>query len=335
MPPDKIEQNLEVHGVASKVIQIGKFILNVPRLADEKVFKRLGREQRVGFALIGVLVIAAALGLYLALRPHEPVHMTGDFRIAVAGFAEKGQSGNSRTGTELAQGVFLRLEQTAKDSDEGFTITVWGPDKVGDIRGQSREERAAFAEQLAKNRGADIVVYGMVEATGTVWQLLPEFYVSSENFYEAGEIVGQHEMGMPLALMGQSRIVDRIKVSDKFTSRVQALSKMIVGLAHYSNHDYERALVIFQSAERVEGWEDNEGKQVLYLLIGNAAGKNGMIELAETYYRKSRDIDPEYARAYIGLANVYYRLASRLFEKTLKPADIDPSLIEQAIATYR
>ncbi|HEY4759614.1 MAG TPA: tetratricopeptide repeat protein [Thermoguttaceae bacterium] len=159
--------------------------------------------------------------------------------------------------------------------------------------------------------------------------------MTSKNFYEAQEIVGQHEIGTPLLLSGQGNIADRIEISGKLSARIQALSRITVGLAYYSVRRFDRALTILQSTETVEGWEDSEGKQVLYLLIGNAAGKLSDFGVAAAYYERSRKLDPDYARAYIGLANVDRSLALKLFEQTQNPADIDSDLIDQAVRTYQ
>lgn len=355
MSSNKIDQKATIKGRVRDFFQIGKIVV---QLIDEKVFRRLGLELRVGFALLGILIVGSAFVLYLALRPQLPTRMTGDFRIAVAGFAERGHSGISEIGMELAEGVYLRLEQTFEELDLGFTVTVWGPNQVGTIEGQSYDVRAESAAQIAESIGADVVVYGVVDTTDAVWQVTPEFYVSAENFYEAEEITGQHALGAPLSITGKGGIADRIQVSNEWTSRVQVLSKITVGLAYYSVRDFKQALTTFQSAEGIEVWEESEGKQVLHLLIGNASGKiaalklrdvveqkealrldeirecNEDLKVAETYYQKSSALDTEYARAYVGLANVYYMQALSPFVKTMEPADVDFDKMSLSIATY-
>jgi len=308
------------------------------RPLHQRILERLGLEQRVGFVVLGILAVALAAGgtffLYRALRPRSPARMAGDFRIAVAGFAESGRSGESETGTELAHGVYLRLEQALDEIDLGFTIAIWGPDQVGTIAGQDRDARARSAAQLAAKIGADVVVYGHVDTGASLWQVTPEFYVAAENFYEAEEITGQHDLGVPLSIGGQGNVAARIAVSEAFTCRARALSRITVGLAYYAVRDFRQALALFQSAEEIEGWQDGDGKQVLYLLIGNSAGRAGDLELARAYHEKSLALDPEYARAYVGLASATYMQALKPYEETGDPTRTDVDLLRSAIATY-
>lgn len=285
-------------------------------------------------AVLAIVGLVADLAGLLEILPGTSTRMTGDFRIAIAGFAEKGRSGDSGIGTELAQGVYLRLEQAFDGLGPELTITVWGPDQVGTIKGQNSEERASSAARVAKKVGADVIVYGIVDVTNAMWQVTPEFYVSAENFYQAEEITGQHELGTPLPIAGRGNIADRIKVSRELDARIKALSHVTIGLAHYSVRDFEEALASFQSAEGIPEWGDNEGRQVLYILSGNAAMKCDDLSLARAYYQKSVRLDPDYSRGYMGLANVYYRLALKPFEETSDPSNTDASLITLAIETY-
>ncbi len=320
---DEIKQNVSISGrVFGDIIVIGKWVEKVAS------FKYL----RHGQIVLGILIITTAFVLYMTLRTPSPKQMTGDFRIAVAGFSERGQS-NLGVGTEFAEGIQLRLQKIFEELNPNFTVTVWGPAQVGIIEGTNANERAISAEQISEKIDADLVVYGTVETEDSIWLLAPEFYVPAKNFYEAEEITGQHELGSPLTIIGQGNVADRIEVSGELTSRTQALAQIAIGLAYYSIENFETALANFQSAEEIEGWEDGEGREVLYLLAGNAAIKANNLELADSYYQKAISINSEYARGYLGVANVYYRLALKPFEETMNPTDIDHELLNMALET--
>ena len=216
----------------------------------------------------------------------------------------------------------------------GFTVTIWSPDKVGNVKGNNAEERALSAENIAEKIGADVIVYGFIDTSQPIWQVTPEFYVTSNNFYEAEEITGQHQLGSPFSLVGQGTLIGRVDLSNKFDARAQAISRITVGLAYYSLHDYQKALETFQSAENISGWDENQGKAVLYLLEGNAALADNSLDAALLYLNKSLAIDPEYARPLISLGGVYYLQALQPFDKSQKPADTDLTLINKAIAEY-
>lgn len=282
-----------------------------------------------GFISIASAAVASSAPRLVPLTP-----MTGDFRIAVAGFAVTGQAAREGLGIELAEGVQLRLAENLSEVNPGLIITIWGPDRVGSLEAIGREDRAHQAMQLAEKIGADMVVYGAIDTLQPFWRVIPEFYIAGENFFEAQEIVGQHDLGSAFPLIGQDNIAGRITLGEEMTPRVQLLSKITVGLAYYAIHRYEDALEHFLSTESIEGMSDELGRQVVYLLIGNAAGKWGEVNLAERYYQKALDIDPEYARAYVGLGSVAYFRALEPFEQSNDPQETDLDRLDLAIQRY-
>jgi len=75
----------------------------------------------------------------------------------------------------------------------------------------------------------------------------------------------------------------------------------------------EDARNYFQEAEALDGWFKSAGKEVVYLLIGNAYGRQESIEKngnsllpAEQAYQTALEINPDYSRAKIGLASISY-----------------------------
>lgn len=304
----------------------------VTNLINEQVFKRLGVEQRVGFILLAILFVSGIVGLYFTLRPKQPTQMAGDFRITVIGFVEN-NGHKSQLGLQLAQDVFTRLEEDFADMDLDFTVTVLGPNRRW-VSGKNRSERADSAEKLAQKIGADIVIYGTVDTTGAEWVVTPEFFVASENFYDADEVTGQYEVGEAFSVVGERGTFTRVAINDKLSPRVTLLSEITTGLARYALHDYARALETFEHAMSVS--EDVLGvRGVLYLLMGNAAGKMSDLDAAETYHQKSIEALPDYARPYVGLAGVYYLRSLQPFQESLEPTDIDTSWLYQAIDTYQ
>lgn len=276
------------------------------------------------FPLIFLAVIGVGLGLYYGLRPKRPTVMTGDFRIAVASFYVNGNAEDDNLGYDLADSVRLRLEQDLQEISPELVITVWGPDLVGPVSGQTADMRAQSAEAVATKIHADMVIYGAVDVTGSRWKVLPEFYIAADNFYEAREIIGQHELGMPMELPGSaSNAAWRFEFGKQMFTRGKVLSAMSVGLGYFALRQYDGALDSFQDGLAVSGWNDLQGKKVLYLMAGNAAAKVGEgylkekdMQNAETSFSLSSEmleaaiaIDPEYARPYITIANLAYARA--------------------------
>ncbi|MBN2393801.1 MAG: tetratricopeptide repeat protein [Anaerolineae bacterium] len=309
-------------------------VFKLIRSIDERVLKRLGLEQRVGFTLLAVLIMGMGVGLYFLLRPRQPTQMAGTFCIAVAGFTENDNPGKSKLGMELAQRISSELQRHLDEMDLDIVVEVWGPDQVRQIKGTNRDERAASVEEMAGSIGADIVVYGSVDTTRALWIVAPEFYVAVENFYEAEEVVGQYEIGTPFSVIGGDGTVTSVALNDALSPRVEVLSKITVGLARYATQQYERALETFQLAEGVKGLEDEAGvKQVLCLLAGNAAGKSGDVEKAEQYYLQAQAINPDYARMYAGLGNVRYTQATNAYVES--KTDTAMVLLEESLQYYQ
>jgi len=283
---------------------------------------------------ISFFVIILAVGGYFLWRELYPAKMTGDFRVAVADFAVIGNSNEASTGTELAEGVYQKLNESLLEISKDFTITIWSPDKVGKVEGDTPEGRALSAEKIAKRIGADVLVYGLIDMSEPVWKITPEFYIASDNFYEAEEITGQYQIGETFSLVGQENVARRIELSNKYEVRAQAISQITIGLAYFSLRDYQSALKSFQSAENIHGWDESQGKEVLYLLAGNAAMKAKDFDTSITELEKSLSIDPDYGRPLITLGAVYYLQALEPFDKTKAPSDIDFDLLDKAIEKY-
>lgn len=323
---DEIVQHLNISGqIFGSVYQIGKLAIH-----QVDVFKHL----RQGQIALAILIILTPIIWYVVFHYSSTKVMAGDFRIAVAGFSESGSS-TSSLATNLSEGVHLRLQNTFAEINPNFTVTIWGPAKVGTIKGKDASERTIAAKKVAERIGADLIVYGNLSDQDNTWHLSPEFYVSAANFYQAEEITGQHSLGTIISIIGQGNIADRISLSTELSSRVQTLAQISIGLAYYSIGDFKKALDHFQIAEKSDGGEDAKGLEVIYLLAGNASLQSKEVELASTYFQKAVSIDPEYARGYLGVAHIYYRQALLSFEKSLNPVDIDYALLDRALATLQ
>jgi tetratricopeptide (TPR) repeat protein len=300
------------------------------------------------FPLLFLTILGVGLALYFGLRPQKPAQMTGDFRIAVVSFAVSGKNAPKELGYDLAESIRLRLEQDLQEINPELVITVWGPDLAGEITGANAAARAEAAEALAQKIHADLVLYGAVETSGARWQILPEFYLAAENFYEAREIIGQHELGTPLELSGSAtNSAWRFEFGKQMFSRSKALSAMSVGLGYFALRQYPTALASFQNGLTTSDWNDAQGKKVLYLMAGNAAAKTGetylnqkdfknaenSFSISQEMLNKAIEIDPQYARPYISLANLAYARALIPALTSNSYSAADPALLQQCLET--
>lgn len=307
----------------------GKVINNFIQTVDEKILKRLGLEQRVGFFLLGLLLIGGLTGLYFGLKPDEKKVMTGEFRIAVLGFYESGENLREDIGYTIASGITIRLKDDLQELAVGPKVEVWGPEELkGVIAGETALERAENAETLAKKIQAHMIIYGIVEETANGMQVVPEFYLDTQGFHEGSEVIGQY-VGSPFSLPGSDNPAWQFNFDKQMQIRADIISSLARGLTFFAVHEYDEALSILQSIEEVEGWQDDEGREVLYALIGFAAGKAENYDLTQSSLEKAISINPEYARPYIGLANLNYILALKPFEASQNVNDVDQALLDK------
>ena len=272
-------------------------------------------------ALGGVVLVVAIAALGFTARallapPGAPTalpRIIGEFNIAVAEFAVVDESGqlSADAGLITAQQIFRRVDagvlEASRDSDVEYQ--VWSPEQVGAVTGETPEARAEAAAQLAQTLGAQIIVYGVARAEGAAQIIEPAFYVSEESFALTPEFIGVHRLGGAITLSGGGDFASRVQTNRAIADRSQALGLMAVGLEKFTLAEYETASALFEKAASLEGWPDEDGKEAIYLMLGNAFLRLEQLPDAETFFKRGLDINPDYARAHVGLAAVYYQRA--------------------------
>jgi tetratricopeptide (TPR) repeat protein len=287
--------------------------------------------------LLGLITVAATLlGLYTDVLPflRGPPPMTGDFNVAVAEFAamdEFGEGGDAAEAVALSDQVFRRLddELAAQFSTEGFDIAVRAPEDTGPIQGETRDERAAQAAVLASEIGADVILYGTLRSTDSGHEFQPEFYLTDRTLQGAEELVGQYELGEAEPADPANPVVSR-QLRETVLTRTQALAQFVIGLGYYAIGEYDEARVRFLTAEATPEWEDDDGKEILYLLLGNVSARLREYQTAGEYYQRALTINPDYARAHVGRADTVFQ-ASR---GSCTPGTADVGGLENAAARF-
>lgn len=277
-------------------------------------------------ALTGVVPIGSSSG---------PEPMTGDYNVAVAEFGSAPSAGRPAEEDEahnLSQSVYDRLDdELATIPRSGLKLDLRPPSRTGLIRGAGPDERAESASRLAREINADIVVYGTLGAEVPT-QFTTEFFLADRRLEGAGELVGQHDLGSPARAPGDIRNpVARQDLTDQVLARTRALAEFIVGLSYYGVNDNQLALDHFEMARSSPGWDDDAGKQVLYLFLGNASGKLRQFATADGFYDRAVTLDPHYARARLGIAEVAFQQARGNCEK----GSADPAGLARSLELYR
>ncbi len=281
-------------------------------------------------ALVTALIVIAAMWWGQSLGP-----MTGDFNVAVAEFTEIGADGTARVTSHsevLSSDVSERIatELTELNAEEGFNFQVRGPSDTGSLKGSTKAERAEAAADLAGAIDADVVVYGALTEEG----LVPEFFVQgrANNLSRAEELTGQHDLGSRIlgSSVGAGSLTENAKLRKELAARTEALVQFVIGLSYYTGREFDEAKQAFERAD-IGGWKDSDGKEILHLFKGNAAGNLREFEVAGAEFGKALDMNPEYARAHIGRGSVTFQRS----HDGCEPEVVDESGLRDAATSYR
>jgi tetratricopeptide (TPR) repeat protein len=313
-------------------------------------------------ALLGF--IGTVLGLYdvyeRRVKGQPPTRMTGHVNVAVVEF---GLAGGDQDRSRLAIAKDLAREtanqlrrqlQPADDQDLRIEVRGPGDPDIGPIQGATQLERQNHAEELGRSINAHVVVYGELQAGPQGTSLRPAFYLSSDLVLRGAEELidaqaGEHRLGAAIERSGDVAVNQLVygDLQTELAARVKVLADVAAGLVFLNNSDRAaEAAPFFLAAEAVRGWDDDEGKEVLYLLLGNAKLRwfSQSIQVAPTrpgvawqmlhdaadHYRQALRINPQYARAQLGLAETTFLRA----QGSCQPGRTDRAGLERAARLF-
>lgn len=310
-------------------------------------------QRRLWYVAGLILLTSAVLIIYqvvypLIVSPTKP-RMTGDFNVAVAEFGRldtQNRVVKDAIAADLSNSVYTDMANQLRQftmagavPGDDFQIEVLGPTETGWIPGTTRQERAIAAAKLASDMNADVIVYGHLKFDATTSSFVPEFYLSDRRLEDAKELVGQYELGSSINSSADiaNNIVARNKLRTQLRSRTGSLGQFVIGMSYYVTNNFEQAQQYFEQAKNANGWDDGDGKEVLYLFLGNTAGKQNDLTAAKGYYDRALELEPEYARARLGVAEVIFHQSKGSCEQNASKGSLtsDQAGIEDAIRIYR
>jgi tetratricopeptide (TPR) repeat protein len=289
------------------------------------------RLQIVGGLVILSIVVPAAI----TIRTATPPPMTGLVNFAIAEFGrvdERGETIRWENGSRAAESLSQRLEREFKSAEALTGIVQVRHQGVGLVTGATPAERETAAARMAEQMRAKMVIYGNLVQNDNQLSFGPEFYVS--DLEDAAEIVGANRLGSPITSDARSETVgSALVIVDALKARSEALTYFAVGVMYLLEKQPGRAAQFFENAQKIPGWEDAEGKEVVHLFLGRAYRlRNQQDDLgrAQAAFQAAIRLNPEYARAYIGLGNVSYDW----YRQTATAGAPDERYLDQAITLY-
>jgi tetratricopeptide (TPR) repeat protein len=267
--------------------------------------------------------------------------MSGDLNIAVARFGVPAQSpaglgaeaaalSESTAQTIRTELAGLRAALAASGTPLDVEIEIRGPDEIGLVSGATPRARAEAAAAVAQRLRADVVVYGELSGAATGTAFAPEFYLSDRRIQWAEELAGQYAFGQAVSGLGdiERNPVARTRFKQRVGARIRSLAYLMLGLGYFTLREYPRALDLFEQAETATDWGATGGSEVLYLFIGHTNARLGDLPAAERAYATALSVQPDYARARLGAAEVLFQKARA--DCTAAHADIDGLLEARA-----
>lgn len=286
--------------------------------------------QLVTFVLIPLVTVLTISGGWYGYRWYssQPVPAPDDidaFNIVIAQFGQVTADGIKATEKTRRFAVILchYLDNEIKENNYDLKIHV-------DHQNMPVITEDAQAARLAKRLNSDLIVYGNVTLDGETGTFLPSFYVSNRtNDVEVG---GYNQFARPIRF--NTNADSEEELTRILRTRAAILVNYIKGLV-YLNHRQRTAEMVeaaeyaFQQAvneaETLE--EPFQGQEVLYLMLSYVQKMGERYDEALLNLDKALELNPEYARALIGLGNIYYT--------QFVNGDDDPILLDQAWDYYQ
>lgn len=324
--PSQPEARIHIEGSDNVIVTASKAIAANIRVVFE------GNWRPFAVVLTFVAFLLAAILWFVV--PKSACQFDREFTVGVAEFVvldEDGKEIRSSLGRDLADTITSQISSYYKEMrlDTVVGYEICGPEQIGVIQTEGQ------ARSFAHSTGATIVVYGSIRQSNGLSFFSPRFFVNHSAFKEAEEITGQHELGEDV--QGNFSTPIMLITSPGVQARVEGLSMLTIGLVYYSVDRLDEALQYFKEADK-DAWIGS-GKETVYLLTGNVYIRQASktkdfsdLSTAEKYYQDALDIDPDYGRAMIGQANVYYLRALKLNDCNPTGLEAASALLEQALS---
>lgn len=267
------------------------------RATDGRLFRAEGVPinwaKVLSLLLIVLMLCGAGIGWW-RWQSQRPIP-TGDFNVAVADFVENGERAAAlQAGAVFGQALSDALENEYIASSSSGVAVVH--QHVGVI------EDAGAAAELVK-AGFQMVIYGSVAGIGEQLNVRTKFLVSDAFRNDMGEITGAHDFAFPLTIHPD----EIFTLTPVLAQRASLLVDLIQGVNFAAQDRLEEAAVaLAQAARESEPLGVFEGREVIYIFASDVARRRARVDEAEQLARFALELNPNYGRGYIALANSFF-----------------------------
>jgi tetratricopeptide (TPR) repeat protein len=286
-------------GHVDQIVNVARLgVLNLTVKRYLYVFKNVA--QLVVF--LTAVVLVAMVAVFLLWRAQQPAELSGDFNIAVAKFGEVDNDGKlrvTRDSAKISQALANYLDSEYSTTDFGLVVQV-SHDRMPLVE----EDRQA--QKLAQAVNADLIIYGTVLGDDSSARLLPRFWVEPNP--NLAEISGQSSLEAPIRYE-PTKLADSDYLTETLRGNAAVLVLFTKALVSLRSGKLEVAAQSLDQALK-EARGDFSGKEVLYLTGSTIARLQKDYDLALKHAETALELNPEYARAYVAMGNVYYDLVA-------------------------
>lgn len=289
-----------------------------------------------------VQALLVVIGILAVTNAFADRVMQGTFNIAVAEFGEMDSNGEirpSQTGKLMSEWAvnYLRSELPKEDPN----LLVW-PNESNFFTGtRVKLVQPDTAARTAFDINADLLLYGYIDTRSDPPQLILNFWVAPQNEYKFEDMLGNIRIGKPIRVVDLSN--PGIDVRSGLERQSTTVAFIAMGLAQQQLGQSEDALEDFLTAEHAAPQSEIVqffiGREYLFISDLQPDRQDELWQQAEDAFLQAIAINDQYARAYIGLGNVYRKRAGNLVDPALtSDQSVDPQAIqwiEQAIEAYQ
>jgi tetratricopeptide (TPR) repeat protein len=256
----------------------------------------------LSFLAIGALTVAVMIVRSLLNPPADPLSPasapeTGAFHIVVANFTDiSDTTTNNQLGEQVGSAIFQAITSSYED-EELSTDLVFDHAATFIATGEQ-------ALRLARERNADIMIYGSIEESEPRIVVSPGIYVSPSVLVLFPELVDLLTTNSFTFELGPEN--NNVSRTD-LIPQLDAVIRIVYSLSEFFSGRYSNAQSGFAYAARLEGIAN---PAILYTLAGTAAIRAQDYNAALGLYQTAIQRNPEYSRAWSGRGTTFLQMAN-------------------------